>query len=95
MSTPSRAFSSSNRAQMISSAIVDQNQGGGNKKAGLFPQIGRESYTSVVMGVTTGVANSRCRPCLMTMNIRPLANSARPIGSVTQSNPAWKINGAP
>jgi hypothetical protein len=95
MSTPSRAFSSSNRAQMISSAIVDQNQGGGNKKAGLVPQIGRESYTSVVMGITTGTANGRCGPCLMTMNLRPLANIARPIGSVTQSNTAWKVTGAP
>jgi hypothetical protein len=95
MSIPSRAFTSSNRAKMISSAIVDQDQGGGNKKAGLFPQIGRESYTSVVMGVTTGTANGRCRPCLMTMNLRPLANPSRPIGSVTQSNTAWKVAGAP
>jgi hypothetical protein len=79
---------------MISSAITDQNQGGGAKKAGLWPQIGRESYTSVVMGITTGVNNGSCRPCLMQMNLGPISSIARPIGSTTESNSAWRIPGA-
>jgi hypothetical protein len=75
-------------------SATNQNQGGGNKKAGLWPQIGRESYTSVVMGVTTGLLNGRCAPCSMTMNLGPLASRSRPIGSVTISNGAWRIPGA-
>lgn len=95
MSIPGRAFRSSNRAQMISSAKIDQNQGGGSKKAGLWPQVGRESYTSVVMGITTGVQLGHCRPCIMSMNLTTLANPSRPVGSTSRYNKYWKIRGAP
>jgi len=52
-------MNSTKRARHTSS-IVNQNQGGGNKKAGLYPQVGREAYTSVVMGITTGVQLNHC-----------------------------------
>ena len=87
-------LSTTNRTSSRASA-TNQNQGGGNKKAGLWPQIGRESYTSVVMGITTGVLMGRCGPCMMTMNLGPLASRSRPIGSVTTANGAWRIPGAP
>lgn len=75
-------------------SISNGNQGGGSKKAGLWPQVGRESYTSVVMGITTGVRNNHCFPCSMQLNLTPLANISRPIGSTTDSNRYWHIPGA-
>jgi hypothetical protein len=97
MSGTTRAFKGSNRAQMMSNTLTTQVQGGGSKKAGLWPQVGRESYTSVIMGITTGVQMGRCAPCsLKSMQITyRTANAARPIGSTRESNTAWKIPKAP
>lgn len=86
-------LSTTNRTSSMAS-ISNGNQGGGSKKAGLVPQVGRESYTSVVMGITTGIKNGTCRPCLITMSLTPIASSSRPIGSTTESNSAWRIPGA-
>ncbi len=41
-----------NRARLASS-LVNANSGGGNKKAGLFPQIGVDSWTSIAYGTHT------------------------------------------
>jgi hypothetical protein len=59
---------------------VNQNQGGGSKKAGLPYQIGRESYTSVIMGNTDVVHKHCCT--LKTYMTMPFtnANLSRPIG---------------
>ena len=97
MSGTTRAFKGSNRAHMMSNAATVQAQGGGSKKAGLWPQVGRESYTSVIMGITTGVQMGRCAPCsLKSMQVTyRMANASRPIYSTHDSNTSWKIPKAP
>ena len=66
------------------SSLVNMNQGGGSKKAGLWPQVGRESYTSVVMGITTGVRNNHCICSLKCMKLtaNPNVRPSRNVGSV-------------
>ncbi len=41
-----------NRARRASS-LVNQNSGGGNKKAGLFPQVGVDTWSSIAYGTHT------------------------------------------
>ena len=67
-------FSRSNRAQMMSSAITDQNQGGGDKKAGLVPRVAKDHWFAVYTNYNT-------KPlAVMMMNRFPQANQTRPIG---------------
>lgn len=40
-------FSRSNHAKMMSSAITDQNQGGGDKKAGLVPRVAKDHWFAI------------------------------------------------
>jgi hypothetical protein len=61
------------------SSTVNQNQGGGNKKAGFAFQVGRSSWTSVAFashGVNTPLKNLQ-----MTMN--PNVKQSRPVGTTT------------
>ena len=51
-------LSTTKRTSSISS-ITNQYQGGGNNKPGLFPQVGRSSWTSVRYGAN-GVPNVNC-----------------------------------
>lgn len=46
-------YSGTKRAAYISS-LVNSNQGGGNKKPGLFPQVGKDSWTSIYYGEKPG-----------------------------------------
>ena len=83
------------RARHVSS-VVNQAQGGGNKKAGFGPQVGRESYTSVVMGITTGVQNGRC--CMLsalqkTSSINANVKQSRNTGSSQGNMRYWSIPG--
>ena len=63
-------FSRSNRAQMMSSAITDQNQGGGDKKAGLVPRVAKDHWFAIyapstslnVMGMTKFTNTQQNRP---------------------------------
>ena len=66
------------------SSLVNINQGGGSKKAGLWPQVGRESYTSVVMGVTNGVKLGHCACSLKHLQFtsNPNVRPSRNVGSV-------------
>jgi len=65
-------WSRSNRARMGSTAITDQSQGGGNKKAGFPYQVGRETWSSIAIPKTS---------LAFVMNTKfPLANFTRPIG---------------
>jgi len=65
-------WSRSNRARMGSTAITDQNQGGGNKKAGFPYQVGREHFTSIFIKNTTLTFAMKTK--------FPLARVSRPIG---------------
>jgi len=65
--------------------IVNANQGGGNKKAGLPYQIGRETWSSIFLHSTDPVNGHCCTiKDQMTMRFTPSNYVARPIGgSVT------------
>lgn len=76
-------FSSSSRARMHSNAITDQNQGGGDKKAGLPYQVGRESWVSIHFGQKPQTGNcctrsDLARTLVFTKNtVRPVGNDSR------------------
>jgi hypothetical protein len=69
-------YSQTKRTSSISS-ITNQAQGGGNKKAGLPYQVGRDSWTSIAMHGTSQKLSILQMP--MTTTVR----QSRPIGSVT------------
>lgn len=87
-------YSNSKRGSYISS-IVNQNQGGGSKKAGFPHQVGRESWTSIAFGsVNTRSKVLRC--CNLrkyNTTVMPMANFSRPIGAVTPANTYYHIPG--
>ncbi len=63
------------------SSIVNQNQGGGNKKAGLPYQIGRESFTSVFLHSTDPVHGNCCtRSQIMKNRFTLFPNQNLPVG---------------
>jgi len=67
-------FSRSNRSQMTSSHLVVQNQGGGNKKAGLVPRVAKEYMFKVYTHYNATL------PLSMWMKNRgPQASQTRPI----------------
>jgi len=69
------------------SVTVNANQGGGNKKAGLPYQIGRETWTSIFLRATDPIYGRCCtQKDQMTMKFTPSTYQARPTGgSVTVS----------
>ena len=77
-------LNSSSRSRNAGS-LVNRTQGGGNKKAGFPYQIGRESYTSVLMHTSDPVHGSCCTlKSYMTMPLRSTKFQPRPVGgSVT------------
>ena len=59
--------------------LMNQNTGGGNKKMGLYPQVGRDSWTSIALGSRPGC-------CFSLVNSRAarypsVCAVSRPIGS--------------
>lgn len=76
-------LSTTKRTSSISS-IVNQNQGGGEKKAGFPYQIGRTSWSSIFIGGVDPVHNRCCKlsgyqkTLVFTKNtVRPTGNDAR------------------
>ena len=75
-------FSRANRHQMGSNAYTDQNQGGGNKKAGFPYIIGRGWRTNIAFG--DNVAKGHCTKLSTYQKLcftKPVCQS-RPTGSV-------------
>ena len=72
---------------------VNANQGGGNKKAGLPYQIGRESWTSIFLHATDPVYGKCCtQKDQMTMKFTPSTYQARPTGgSVTVNRGYYSV----
>lgn len=62
------------------SSLVNQNQGGGSKKAGFPYQIGRSSWTSIFFQSVDPVNGHCCKLSNYQLAIRPIANISRPIG---------------
>lgn len=87
-------YSNSTRGSHMSS-IVNQNQGGGNKKAGFPYQVGRDSWTSIAFDSCnpTHIDFRCCSLKLYNRTVMPMANFSRPIGSVGQSNTYYHIPG--
>ena len=77
------------RARLYDSTI-NQNQGGGNKKAGFPGLIGRDSWKSIFLGTSRNSCGCTLQSLQFTFN--PNVKQSRPIGSsVTASY--WR-NGA-
>jgi hypothetical protein len=73
-------YSQTKKTSSIAS-ITNQAQGGGNNKPGLFPQIGRSSWTSVAYNAN-GIQSGNC--CKQSSLERLTFTSySRPIGSTT------------
>ena len=75
------AWSNSNKARMGSSAIVDQNQGGGSKKAGLAYQVGRDHWVSQFIGSVAPVTGRCCNRGKLSQTLVFTRNTVRPINS--------------
>lgn len=67
-------YSQTKRTASIAS-ITNQANGGGNKKAGLIYQVGRESWSSIAFNGTSQSLSVLRMP--MTTNVRP----SRPVGT--------------
>ena len=82
------AFRSSNRSKMGSNAITDQNQGGGEKKAGFPYQVGRDSWSSIAIKTCNPQFPSFRCCSLDAVNTTklPMANFSRPVGTPYQAN---------
>ena len=84
-------LNASKRARYVGTTIV-QNQGGGDKKAGLPYQVGRDSWVSIYMGNNTN-AIRKGRSCCTVANMAMTytrANPSRPIGR-TGNPPYWSF----
>jgi hypothetical protein len=82
-------FNTSNRNQMGSSYKTDQNQGGGDKKAGFPYQVGRPASTYGTPAYWYGIQQplSVWNPVFGTYRV---ANISRPVGS-TSRVPYWRL----
>ena len=88
MSSASRTFRGSNRAQMGSNTMTVQNQGGGFKKAGFPYMIGRTQHTAIAFSEQPGINNlTFLKKNAFTASI------SRPIGSTYSPNTYFHIPG--
>ncbi len=72
-------LNASSRARNVGQTI-NQNQGGGNKKAGFPHQIGRESWTSMFLHGTAPASGRCCTLTKINTTLRFTRNISRPIG---------------
>ena len=78
-------YNASKKARNATS-IVNQNQGGGEKKAGFPYQVGRSSASTVAFNMTAPVYGKCCKLSAFNTTIFPLANFSRPIGTSYSAN---------
>jgi hypothetical protein len=92
----SRAFSQTNPGVGIhSTALTNQFQGGGDKKAGFPYQVGRIQWTEIALKTCDPTSSQVCCNLVLWNTTKlPIANISRPIGSNLRPNPYWKIFGA-
>ena len=72
-------LSGSKKTSSIAS-ITNFNTGGGNKKAGFPYQVGRNSWTSVRIGLDATTIGKCCTSKKTNTNLFPVARQSRPIG---------------
>lgn len=84
-------FSTSYRSSMGSNATTGQNQGGGSKKAGLAPSVGKDSWMSIHIQ-SCDPLNGKCcdRTKMSQLRFTQPVSQSRPIGS--RGNVSyWKV----
>jgi len=67
-------------------SIVNQNQGGGEKKAGFPYQVGRSTATSVAFHMTNPVYGRCCKLSAFNTGVFPMVRISRPIRTPYNSN---------
>ena len=79
-------LSTTKRTSSISS-IVNQNQGGGSKKAGLVSSVGKDSWMSIYIKSCDPLnRNSCCTRQQLTLTANPNVCPSRPIGADVRFN---------
>ena len=78
-------YNAAKRARNATS-IVNQNQGGGEKKAGFPYQVGRSSSTSVAFHMTDPVYGRCCKLSSFNTGVYPFVRISRPIGTRYSAN---------
>lgn len=74
-------FSSSNRAGFITGYSTTQNQGGGEKKAGLVPSVGNDSWTSIFRKITDPEHGRCCGKTSLATTMVFTKNTVRPVNT--------------
>ena len=69
-----------------SGRTINQNQGGGSKKAGFPYQVGRSSASTVAFNMVDPAHGHCCKLSSFNTNIFPLARISRPIGTPYRAN---------
>jgi hypothetical protein len=80
----------STKVSLSKGTLVNQNQGGGDKKAGFPYQVGRSSWSSIHIG-DAPMTNGGYRKGRLSMVLTSYPNASKPIGNV--SIPAQKSFG--
>ena len=76
-------WTNSNRSRMGSNVYTDQNQGGGNAKAGFPHIIGRDHWTSIYL------RNTSQNLTVLKFTINPNVRQSRGVGNVLSPTPYW------
>jgi hypothetical protein len=71
-------FSSTGRTGFVSGYQITQNQGGGEKKAGLIPSVGNGSWANLFKGITNPVSGRCCSAGKMAQTLVFTRNVVRP-----------------
>lgn len=79
------AFSSSARTGFISGVNTNQKQGGGEKKAGLIPSVGNDSWSSMFRKVSDPIGGRCCNAKKMATNLVFTKNTIRPTDTRPQN----------
>jgi len=78
-------WTNSNRSRMGSNVYTDQNQGGGNKKAGFPHIIGRDHWTSIYL------RNTSQNLTVLKFTVNPNVRQSRGVGHGPFPTPYWGI----
>jgi hypothetical protein len=70
------------------SSLITQNQGGGNKKAGLPSTVGHDYWRTIYAGINYN-SGSCCGLGTMQYTVNPKVCASRPISSQVQFNTYW------
>ncbi len=74
-------FSSTSKAKFISGFQITQNQGGGERKAGLIPSVGNDSQASLFRKIVDPINGNCCTGGRLTQTLVFTRNLVRPISS--------------